>query len=183
LQVATYYLLDKFDIFHYASGQMVATRDTHTFTDPAAALAAGRVETKALESALKEGQSRIDEMSRKPVSKPTAQSAALGRVSNAMNLARTSLKEGSAGLNRKSLISVDESAASRMMQVGNMEQQLHTAAGELDPVVRSSVEPDLQRVSAAVNRLKRVSVAVDRQHAAGAKHGGTSPRGMSPRGV
>ena len=48
-----YWLLYTFDMFHYKTGAMVATRDDQEFEGKAGPqVAAGRLESKALESAL-----------------------------------------------------------------------------------------------------------------------------------
>jgi hypothetical protein len=41
VQVATYWAMEKFDLFHFQSGAMVATRDHHNFEGEGAKLAAG----------------------------------------------------------------------------------------------------------------------------------------------
>ena len=52
-QVLAYWLLYTFDLFHYKTGAMVATRDDQEFEGkPGPQKAAGRLESKALESAL-----------------------------------------------------------------------------------------------------------------------------------
>jgi hypothetical protein len=53
-----------------------------------------------------------------------------------------------------------------------MHAQLTTAAGQLPADASESVRPDLERVSAAVDRLQRVSAAVERQ-----RLGRAGPRG------
>ena len=78
-QVLTYKAMEKFDLFHYHSGAMVATRDHHDFEHPGGKLAAGHVETKALDAALHSGQANMESLARQS----QQHGAALNRVSQA----------------------------------------------------------------------------------------------------
>ena len=65
VQMLAYWVLYKFDLFHYKSGAMVATRDDHEFEGkPGPELAAGRLESKALESALKSTSTQATRLSK-----------------------------------------------------------------------------------------------------------------------
>lgn len=155
LKVGTYWLLEKYDIFHYSSGAMVATRDVKSFEDPAGKLAAGHIETKALSAALADGASTIARIAR-----TSAHSGALQRVSNTMALGRVSL---AAPLGRTSLVAVDESQEVTLANVDAVEAQLSAAAATLGPLNTGEVEAALRRVGFAASNLRRVSQAVDRQ--------------------
>jgi hypothetical protein len=99
---------------------------------------------------------------------------------------RQSLQQGrkSGGLHRKSLVTVGEDSRQGMAGVTSMHSQLTQAASGLPADASASVQPDLQRVSAAVERLQRVSAAVDRQRLSRqSRRGGsqeTSPRYGQP---
>lgn len=178
LQVATYWLMARFDIFHYSSAAMVATRDATSFSDPAAAHAAGYLETKALDAALQDGAGRIERLSRASARSDAASGNALSRVSTAMALSRQSLVRPSAsGLQRKSLITVDESSTAAMDDVAEMQARLEAAAGQLGGAGGPEIAPYLARVSAAAERLRRVSAAVDRQR------GGPAGTGLQRRSI
>lgn len=175
----------RFDIFHFSSAAMVATRDATSFDDPAAALAAGALETKALDAALQDGAGRIDRLSRASAVSDPSSGGALSRVSAAMSLSRQSLvRPSTTGLARKSLITVDESSAAAMDGVAEMQSRLEAAAGQLGGAGGPEITPYLARVSAAADRLRRVSAAVDRQRGLGRPSaGGLQRRSLMQRGA
>lgn len=76
LQLATFWLIRKFDLFHAVSGQMVAVRDVHTFDNPTAAAAAGITQQKYLDYALAAGAEEAEKLAR-----TSGPSSNLGRMS------------------------------------------------------------------------------------------------------
>jgi hypothetical protein len=152
MQVFTYWFLVKFDVFNYATGMMVATRDNKSFSHPGAKAAAAAVETKAFEAAIADGMATVEKLAHK------SGTPALSRVSQSLALQRKSLVTPShGGLQRKSLISVDESNAAVINQIDKMRGDLEQASKE-----NPEIQPHFERVAAAADRLKRVSQAVER---------------------
>jgi hypothetical protein len=152
MQMLTFYLMDKFDIFHFKSGAMVATREHDDFSKPSAAMATGVIETKALQAALASSASAAEELARR--SGPGAAAARLERLSQAM-MARKSLTP-------VSMLSGGKAQRLEAMQdVDDIEELAKQSSGQ-DP----ALAPHLMRVSTAAANLRRVSQAVNQQELA-----------------
>jgi hypothetical protein len=160
LQMLAYYIMAKTDLFQFTSGAMVATRDDHKFEGkPGPELAAGRLESKALESALKSSSASAARLSAQSMNPLSRQS--LHQASNNLDLARQSLAQLSAGgLGHPSLYTIDERQAA-LNRISNMAEELRSSVDE--PAMR----PHIARISAAAERLRRVSNAMDQQRGLG----------------
>ena len=177
-QMLAYWLMMKLDLFNYSSGKMVATRDDHRFnaTD-ATSMAAGRVESKAVEASLKSTSTAAARLSANSTAGSLARSS-LTRLSTNADLARSSLNQLSAGAaaaggrTRPSLPTIDErqKALSRLSIA---------SAGLSDGEVPEGMQAHVARVSNASERLRRVSAAMDMQRRlarSGAAASGVSDR-------
>lgn len=152
----TYWLMVKFDIFHYQTGMMVATRDNKCFDHPGAKAAAAAIETKALDAAIADGMAEVEKIAR------TSSNTALSRVSQSIALQRKSLVgQTPQGLHRKSLMSVDVPNTDVLNRIDELQSELEQAA-KANPEIQAHVD----RVTHAADRLRRVSVAIDRQRVA-----------------